>query len=229
MTDTSQKITLECSARTVVGKQNRSLRKSGLIPAVIFGESTPSVSVSIPATLFATVHAAAGETSIVYCNVDGKEIPTLISDVHIHPVFGSVNHVDFRRVNLTKKITAQVPVKLIGESPAVKAGGVLLQQTQEVEVEALPQDIPHDITVDVSTLTEIGQELSIGSLALSDSFKIVENPTRILVSVTAHKEESTESQLERTETEITTAKPDAETPEGVDAAKAEPAKKEEKK
>jgi large subunit ribosomal protein L25 len=100
-------------------------------------------------------------------------------------------------------------------------GGVLLQQVQEIEVEALPQNIPQEITVDISTITEVGQEIKVSNLTASADYTILEDAGRVLVSVVAHKEESTESQLERSETEITTEKVEGEGEEGAEVAEGE--------
>ncbi|MEI7653352.1 MAG: 50S ribosomal protein L25 [bacterium] len=239
MTESATKYTLNCSPRTSFGKKNRALRKSGIVPAIIYGEGADSTAVSLSAIEFKKVFAQAGETAVIYCVVDGKEIPTLVSDVSINSILDTVNHIDFRRVNLKKEISAQVPVELTGESPAVKSlGGVLLQQIKELEVKALPQNIPQAITIDVSVLAEVGQEITVGSLPKSSVYEVIEEADRVIVSITAHKEESTESQLDREETEITTAKV-AEGEEGAEGAapaaddkaapKAEAAKPEAKK
>lgn len=214
--NTSQPLQLTCELRTVFGKKNRALRKNLFIPGVIYGEGKDSLHVTVPYRVFLDIFRKAGETTIVECTVDGKTIPTLISDVSVHSVKDTILHVDFRRVNLKKKVETQVPVELTGDSPAVKAGGVLLQQMQEVTVEALPQNIPHEITIDIAHITEVGQEIKISDLPKSETYEITDEPTRVLVSVVAHREESTEAQTERAETEITTAKEPVEGEEGAE-------------
>ena len=210
--------------RTQKGKKNRSLRKSGLIPAVIYGEGQSPLSVSINARTFATTYKQAGETSLVECVVDGATIPTLISDVSVHPDLETVLHVDFRKVNLAKKVEVDVPVEFIGESAAVKSlGGVLLQQMQEVQVEAFPQNIPAAITIDISTLADVGSEIKVSDLPTSSTYVILDEPDRVVVSIIAHKEESTEVQTDRAEVEITTAKKDEEGAEGESTEAATPA------
>ena len=216
--NTSQPLQLKCELRTVFGKKNRTLRKNLNIPGVIYGEGKDSLHVSVPSQLFLDVYRKAGETTIVECEVDGTKIPTLISDVSVHSVKDTILHVDFRRVNLKKKVETQVPVQVVGNSPAVKAGGVLLQQMQEVTVEALPQNIPHEITVDISQIGEVGMDIKIADLPTSDTYVITDEPSRVLVSVVAHREESTEAQTERVETEITTAKEPAEGEESAESA-----------
>ena len=204
-------IKLVCEMRTLIGKQNKALRKMGKIPAVIYGEGMTPLSISVSEKDFSAAFKKAGETSIIECEVDGQKIPTLISDIAIHPVLDTVLHVDFRKVNLKKKVTVEVPVALVGESLAVKsAGGVLLQQMNEIEIEALPQSIPANIQIDISVLSEIGKEIKVKDIAKSENYVILEDTERVIVSVIAHKEESTETQSERTEVEITTEKKEGE-------------------
>lgn len=223
----SQALTLHCQPRTVFGKKNRSLRKSQSIPGVIYGEQKEVLHITLDYKTFVEVYRKAGETTIVECELNETKIPTLIADVALHPVHDTVLHVDFKRINLTKKVEANVPVVVVGESPAVKAGGVLLQQTQEISVECLPQNIPHEISIDASVLTEVGQEFTVANLPKDGSYEITEDQNRVIVSVVAHREESTEAQTERVETEITTAKEpvEGEVPvEAQDNAEKEPPK-----
>lgn len=224
--NTSQPLQLMCEVRQTFGKKNRALRKSLMVPAVIYGEGQEPVHITLPYKTFLETFRKAGETTIVECQVDGKTISTLISDVAVHPVKETIMHVDFRRVDLKKKVETRVPVVVVGNSPAVKAGGVLLQQMDEVYVEALPQNIPHEITIDIAQITEIGQEIAISDLPKSDSYEITDEQSRVVVSVVAHKEESVEAQTDRIETEITTAKEPIEGEEGTEAAEGADAKTE---
>ena len=214
---------LACEVRTTFGKKNRALRKSLFIPGVIYGEGQDPISITLPYKTFLETFRKAGETTIVECQVGDKTIPTLITDVSVHSVKETILHVDFRRVNLKKKVETSVPVVIVGDSPAVKAGGVLLQQMQEVTVEALPQNIPHEISINIALITEVGQEVKISDLPTSDVYEITDDATRVIVSVVAHREESVEAQTDRVETEITTAKEPVEGEEGAESAEgAEP-------
>lgn len=205
--NTTQPLTLQCELRTTKGKQNRTLRKTHKVPGVIFGEGQDSVSVTLDYKTILDVYRKAGETTVVECVLEGKAVPTLISEVSIDPVRETIQHVDFRRVNLKKKVTADVPVEIMGEPSIVKQGqGVVLQQMQKISVEAFPQNIPHSIVVDISDVTEVGTEIKISDIAASPDYVIVDEADRVVVSIVAHKEESVEVQSERTETEITTEK-----------------------
>lgn len=186
-----EKVILTTQKRTVFGKQNKQLRKQGLLPANVFGPQFTSQSLSVNYVEFKRIYKQVGETGIVYLKTEKEEIPTLISVIQRHPLDGTVLHADFRKVDLKKKITAIVPLTFVGVSQAVNAGGVILTQTDKIEVEALPQDIPNHIEVDISVLTEIGSEIKVADLPTNGSYVVQTEKDKVIVSVTAHKEEST--------------------------------------
>ncbi len=215
----TQKISLKAANRDVFGKKLKKIRKEGQVPGNIFGTDFKSQAVSVESKDFNRAFKVAGETGIVYLKLDKQEIPTLISNVQTHPIHDFTLHIDFRKVDLTKTVEAQVPIKIVGESVAVEQkGGVLLTQIHEVTVEALPQDIPHDIEVDISKIQEIGEEIKVADLSKSDKYKILEEPDRVIVSVIEHKEEKLEPETAKEEPEIIEEKPEGEVPEGEKAA-----------
>jgi len=188
--DTKEKIVLHAKPRTIFGKQTRSLRKGGVVPANIYGKKFKSQSIVVEKKEFVDTFKTAGETNIVYVTIDEKEIPTLISEIQIHPVNQSILHVDLRKIDLKQKIEAKVPLVITGMSEAVeKKNGVLLTQMDEVTIEALPADIPNEIQVDISGLIEIGDAIHVSDLPKSKLYEIKEGPERFIVSVTEHKEE----------------------------------------
>ena len=155
--------------------------------------------------------------------MDKKEIPVMVKHIQRHPLDSSVLHVDFRKVDLTKKVVAEVPVRVIGISEAVaQKGGVLLHQSSHLSVEALPQDIPNAIEVDISVLKELGQDIKVLNLPKREKYVVITDPGKVIVSVTAHKEESVIAETTATAApEVITAKVDAE-----DAVEASEGKKE---
>lgn len=191
-TKQGEKILLSAEKRTVLGKQVKKLRKQGILPANIFGKDFQSLSVSVSQDDFTKVYHEAGETGVVYVNVGGEEIPTLIKEVQKHPVNDNVLHIDLRKIDLKQKIETEVPLEYVGESPAEKDGAVLMYPVDRVVIEALPTDIPHALEIDLSTLTEIDQTFTIANLPKSEKYVIIDDPETVLVSVTAHKEESIE-------------------------------------
>lgn len=207
---TENKLNLKSKKRTVLGKKVKKLRKDGWLPANIFGQEIKSQAVSVPIKEFAKVYRIVGQTQILYLHLDDekKELPVLIQNVQKHPITHQYLHVDFRHVNLEKKLQTAVPVKFVGESEAIKLNkGVLLTINEEIMIEALPNAIPQFIEVDLTSLKELNQEIKIKDVKPSGKYSIVDDPNKILVRITAHKEESTESQVATPETvEVTTEK-----------------------
>ena len=158
-------ISLDAVKREITGKKVRVLRKEGLIPVGVYGKDVKSLSLSVKANEFEKVYSKVGETGLVDLKFEGKSLAVLVKNVQIHPLSRQILHAELHAVKLTEKIKAKVPVQLVGESPAVQNNlGVLLQTLNEVEVEALPTDLPEKIEVDVSALTEIDQQVTVADL-----------------------------------------------------------------
>ncbi len=208
----ANKFTLHLDKRETFGRKVKRLRKSGIIPANIFGKKTESIAVQLPEKEFQKAFSAAGETSILYATVGDEKTqrPVLVSMAQIHPVTGSFVHVDFHQVDLTQKVIATVPLVLEGESPAVAdLGAILVQMMNEIEVEALPAEIPHEIVLDISSLKEFGDFLTVQDLKVDTSkVEIQAEPEEQIVQVQEPKEE----EVEETPTEAA---------EGAEAPKAE--------
>lgn len=221
-TETSS--TLPATKRNVTGKKVKQLRKQGIIPANIFGPQFTSVSISIQAKDFQQAFKVAHETGIVYIALGNDSIPTLIRSRQRHSVTHEILHVDFRKIDLKQKIETQVPVEITGDSIAItQHGGVLLKQHDHLTVEALPQNIPAHIAIDISKITELGQEIKVSDITKSGDFEIKNQPETVIVSVIAHKEESVTPETTVAEPEVITEKP-AEGVEGAPAEGATPAK-----
>lgn len=213
------KTVLTVQKRDVLGKKVKKLRKNGLIPANVFGPDFNSISIMLPLKDFIHAYKIAHETGIVYLQLDKDTIPTLIKIVQHHPIDHSVLHVDFRKIDLKQKIETAVPVEVTGESIAVtQHGGVLLTQHDHLMVEALPQDIPQNISVDISTLKELGQEIKVSDLPKSSDYEIKDDPSTVIVSIIAHKEESVTPETTAVEPEIITEAEKTEEGEGAEAA-----------
>lgn len=186
------KYILKAEKRTVSGHSNRKLRRSGITPAIVFGKNVDSLSVQVSTVEFSKIFNQAGETSVVWIKVEGedKERPTLIKSITKSPVKGMVEHVDFHQVNLKEKVTANVPVELIGESEAVKDGiAVLDQHLHEIEVEALPTEIPESVIFDISTLKESGDHLKVSDVKLPSGVELLSDPEALVVALSEPQKE----------------------------------------
>lgn len=223
-----KKLTLTVTDRSIFGKNLNKLRRENLIPSNVFGPKFKSKSISSPLKEFLTVYKTAKETGVVYLTLGKEEIPVLIRQVQLHPVKNSILHVDFRKIDLAEKIETEVPVKLIGVSTAVtQKGGVLLTLSQTLKIEALPTKIPSAIEVDISKITELGQEIKVADIGVSNDYLIKELPEKGIASVVEHKEESVTPDVTTAPTEVITEKP-AEGEVVAEGETKEPAKTEEK-
>jgi len=164
---------LEVRPRTVLGKKVGALRREGRLPAVIFGGHAESTPVETDTSVFQKGYRRWGQTTLLsLTGIDGGEVPVLVHGVSREPRTGSLLHVDFARVSLTEKTHADVPLHFVGESPAVRThGGVMVHALSEVRIEAFPQDIPHQIDVDLSKIEQIEDTLYVRDLVV-DATKI---------------------------------------------------------
>ena len=173
-------IKLKSEKRTVFGRKVKKLREAGKVPANIFGKKVKSNAITVDLKEFKKVYSEAGETQII--DLSGK--PVLVSNMTKDPVSEDILHIDFRQVDLTEKISAAVPIVIEGESPAEKQGlGTVVSQIDEVEVEALPTDLPEKIVVDVSILLEVDQAIYIKDLKVSSKVEIKEDADAIIKKV----------------------------------------------
>lgn len=221
-------IKLKVDLRKITGRKVKQLRRDQILPGNIYGKGTKSVAVQLPLKDFKPVFATAGETGIVAISVakETKPRPVLIHNVHLDPVTDEFLHVDFHQVDLTQKVTVAVPIELIGEAPAVVQGGVLVQLLNEIEVEALPTDLPDKFAVDVSKLETIGQGITLKDLKVSDKVKLmVENLDELVVKIEAPAKEE-EKPVEAEVPEAEAAAAEGEVP--IEGEPAKEAKEEEK-
>jgi len=179
------KLSISVEPRKVLGKKVKKIRSEGLLPANIFGKALKSKAIQLNEKDFRSVFKLAGETGVVEVKLGAEVYPVLVHNVQRNPVTDKIIHVDFHKVNLKEKITAHVPIKLEGEAPAEKSGiGLILQTINEIEVESLPSDIPHEIIVDISNLTEVGQTIHVKDLKINrDKVEVKNEPEEVVVSV----------------------------------------------
>jgi len=192
-----RKIELGAQVRTVLGGKVNALRKSGFIPAVLYGKGQETLNLQVPVKDFNKALKEAGESTLVYVNVEGKAYPTIIHDVARDPVKDQIIHADFYKVSLTEKIKTKIPVVFVGESPAVKdLAGIFVRNVNELEVEALPQNLPHEITVDISSLKAFGDQIMVKDVDLGKDVTIEADADTILATVQEPKsQEELEAEL----------------------------------
>ena len=209
--------TLESKKRTITGRKVKSLRKEGILPANIYGKGIKSLAIEMPLKEFSKIYSKAGETGLIELIIAGtKPKTTLIHNVQKDVVSGDFLHVDFRQVDLTKKIIAAVPIVVKDEAPAVSIGGVQIQIMDEIEVQALPADLPEKIEVDVSKLEKIGQSIAVKDL-IYDKNKVklqLDNLDSLVVKIEAPAKEEEKPVEEPKEGEEEAKEGDEEAKEG---------------
>lgn len=171
------------------GAKLGSLRTSGKIPAVMYGPKNPAESVSVNEGEFIKAFRQAGESTVIVANLDGAEHETLVHDMDLEPVSGKIRHIDFLVLEKGKKITLHVPLEYVGDSAAVKAGALLVKVLHEVEIEAMPKDLPHNIEVDISLLVNLDSQIKAGDLKLPSGVELKTDADEIIAIVAAAKEE----------------------------------------
>lgn len=190
---------LKAEIRTITGRKVKTLRTRGLIPANVFGKQATSISVQISAKDFTKIFAEVGESTLVYLEVAGEKEarPVLVREIPHHPVTGQVLHVDFNQVNLKEKVTAPVQIELVGEAPAEQEKlGILVQQLDEIELEALPTDMPEKLEVSISGLAAVGDTILVKDIKLAAEVTVKSDPEAIVAKIEAlAKEEVVEAQV----------------------------------
>jgi large subunit ribosomal protein L25 len=155
--------------RTVLGKKVAVLRREGTIPANIYGRGLESVAVQLPWPQAREMLNAHGRNTLIDVKLASESTarPVVVRDIGRDPVSGTVEHIDFFQVDLTRTIQANVPIHLVDEAPAVHTyGGVLVQSLESILVEALPNAMPEDIEVSVAVFTELEQSLSVSDIVV---------------------------------------------------------------
>ncbi|MFA6353524.1 MAG: 50S ribosomal protein L25 [Candidatus Paceibacterota bacterium] len=170
-----------------------SLRKEGEIPAVFYGAGKETTSISVSIVDFKKVWREAGESSAVKIEMLNSNIDVLIHEVQVDPITSEPIHVDFLAIDMKKKIRVHIPLEFEGISAAVKSGlGNLVKVIHELEIEALPSDLPHNLVVDLSKLNTLDDQIFVSDIKLPTGVAVINEPTEVVVSVVEQVEEKEE-------------------------------------
>ncbi|MDP2676339.1 MAG: 50S ribosomal protein L25 [bacterium] len=221
-------LTLKAENRTIAGKKVKTLRDQGKIPAVVYGKGIDTEMLFVAQLDFVRVWRKAGESSLVQIDTGVKKHAVLISDVQFDPIKNTPLHVDFHAVRMDEKIVATVPVEFEGESPAVKHdGGVLVKVIHELDVEALPADLPAEIIINISGLVQFEDRITVRDITAKEGVTIKADPGEVVVLVSAPRQEVEEEPKSIEDIEVTTEKKDEEAEEEGDGEDKKEPKKEE--
>lgn len=171
------------------------LRKKGRIPAVFYGEGKKSTSVSISNIEFKKIWRQAGESSAVKISTGNEDIDVLIHEVQVDPVTSEPIHVDFLVIDMNKKIQVAIRLVFEGISNAVKTGlGNLIKVLHEIEIEALPRDLPQNLIVDITKLKTLADVIVVSDIKLPSGVIAITNSTDIVASIVEQEEEPEEEE-----------------------------------
>ncbi|HEY4476117.1 MAG TPA: 50S ribosomal protein L25 [Candidatus Paceibacterota bacterium] len=164
---------IQASVRKEQGRKTKALRGSGKVPAVLYGPKTKSQMIAVGEKEFEKALREAGESTLLDLEVGNRKVPVLIHDVQRDPLRGAVIHVDFYEPPLDKKVKVQLPIVVQGEAPAVKElGGTLIRHIQEIEVSALPQNLPHELTIMVDGLATFEDRILVKDIRVPEGVTI---------------------------------------------------------
>lgn len=207
---------LVAEKRELHGKKVRHLRKEGILPGNVYGKKIDSLSLQIPLKEFTTVYDKVHETGLIDLEIDGKTHAVLIHNVQISPINFQPLHADFFEVNLKEKITASIPVEAVGEAKAVtEKVGMLLQLLNDIEVEALPADLPEKFEIDIEGLENVDDQITVETLKTPSEVAIVTDPSQVIFRigelVSEEAEELAEEEAAAAETASEEAQAEGET------------------
>ena len=188
-----EKVVIKALPRTSTGRHVRALRRTGQLPAVLYGHNVEPIIVSMDAHEATMLLNRLSSSSIVTIELEGQEYPSLVREKQMNYIKRSLIHVDFQVVSLTEKIRANVAIILTGASAAVKDfNAMLINGLTELEVEALPQDLPERVTVDISPLAKIGDAIHVRDLVVAGNVTVMAAPDEMVVLATAPAKEEVE-------------------------------------
>jgi large subunit ribosomal protein L25 len=191
-------IKLSAKIRKKLGKRTKSLKEKGIIPAIVYGAGIKNTVIEVNAAEFKKVFSQTGESSLISLQIDEekKERPVLINETQKDSLSGKIIHVDFYQPSLKQEVEVAIPLIFEGVALAIKdLGGTLIKEIQEVKVKALPQNLPHDIKVDISSLKTFEDEITIKDLKLPSDVKVSRGQDEVVALVVPA--EKVEEELEK--------------------------------
>jgi len=200
------RLTLKATRREVIGKQVGALRREGKLPAVLYGFKVDPTPITLEAHEANLSLIGLAASALVTIELEGKKHNVLVREKQFDYIRGTLKHVDFQVVSMTRKIRSAVPIEISGTAPAVKdLNGMVVHNLNAVEVEALPQDLPERFVVDVSSLDAIGSQVTVADLEAPSGVEILTDSTEVVVVITgvaAEVEEVEEEVVEEGEPEV---------------------------
>ena len=187
-----ERITLEASKRDVIGKKVRFIRREGSTPANMYGHGLDSVALQVDTKKLKQVLARAGQTDLISLKMGSEDSPVmvLVREVQKNHLTNDLLHVDFYQVNMTEKITADIPLVFVGEAPALKEKNVsLIHLINSLHIEALPDQLPHSLQVDISKLEDTEHAIFVKDIPLSEGVTLLSDPEQMVIKAVEARHE----------------------------------------
>jgi len=195
-----KRLELEVSKRDITGKKVRFLRRQGIVPANIYGHGIDSTAINVDTKSLKHLLAHAGMTDLISLKMDDSKNPlrVLVREVQKNPINDDLLHVDFYQVRMDEKIKADVPIVFVGEAPVLKKvkNSSVLHLIDSLPIEALPDDLPHSLEVDVSGLEELDSTIHVKDIHLGDGITLLSDPEQMAVKVIEPRKEVEEVPVE---------------------------------
>lgn len=191
-----ERVVLKANRRTLIGKQVSTLRREGQLPGVLYGHNFEPTPITLNLKETSRLLSGLSASSLVTIQLDGKEHTALVREKQQNYIRRSLIHVDFQVVSMTEKIRTKVALVQEGLSPAVKDfNGMVVTNLEQIEIEALPNDLPDNIKVDLSKLANIGDSIMVRDLTISDKVTVLDNPEEVIAVVTTAGVEEPEEEV----------------------------------
>lgn len=195
-------VTLDANERKTIGKQVKALRRQGILPAVMYGVGIDPLPIELDEKVASRVLANVGGSTLIDLNIGKDTHKVLVREFQRDVIRRNILHVDFLVVAMDVVISAVVPVVLVGEAPAMEElGGIIVSGLNEIEVEALPEDLPEQVTADIGELISMNDVITAGDLALGEKVTLITDPGETIANVIAQMAEEVieEEELEELE------------------------------
>ena len=192
-----EEIQLEAKKRTIEGKQVKALRRAGQIPAIVYGGGEDPISIELDAKETTKIITQTSASTLISLKVGKDDHRVLLRDIQYDVISRMPIHVDFLRVEMDTAIRTTVPIEFIGEAPGVKEqGGVLVTGLSELEIEALPADLPDKVTVDLEVLTEIDSMVTVGDIFVGKGVDVLTESEEVIAHIVYQEVEEIEEEEE---------------------------------
>ncbi len=178
-------IQLQAEPREIIGKHVKTLRRAGLVPAEIYGKGLENISIQVPEKALRRTLREAGATTLIDIKLGKKKaVSTLARNIQYEPISRQILHVDFYAVNMAETVTVSVPIKIVGSTELIDTEhGMLISGIDEVEIEALPANLPEAIEVDISVLENFSDSISVADLVLDEGLTVHSSPESMLATI----------------------------------------------